>query len=111
MEFLMLVCTDTEPDPGKEAPGEIDAWVEEGDKRGVRQRGDALRPRSEARTVRVRDGKTLVTDGPYTESKEWIAGFDLLECKDMDEAIDYATRHPMARFGRLEIRPLMVWED
>ena len=55
--------------------------------------------------MRVRDGELLVTDGPFTESKEWIAGFDILECDDLDEAIEVASRHPMARGGRIELRP------
>ncbi len=57
-------------------------------------------------TVRVRSGELLVTDGPFTESKEWICGFDLLECADLDEAIDIASKHPQARGGRLELRPI-----
>ena len=56
-------------------------------------------------TVRVRAGKTLVSDGPFAESKEWIAGFDLLDCASLDEAIAIASRHPMARFGSIELRP------
>jgi hypothetical protein len=55
--------------------------------------------------VRVRDGKRYVTDGPFTESKEWICGFDILECDSMDETVELAARHPMARNGQLEIRP------
>jgi hypothetical protein len=52
----------------------------------------------------------MITDGPFAETKEWIAGYDLLDCKDLDEAIDYASRHPMARRGRIEVREVMVWE-
>jgi hypothetical protein len=47
----------------------------------------------------------LITDGPFTEAHEWIAGFDILDCEDLDEAIEIASKHPMARFGRLELRP------
>ena len=61
--------------------------------------------------MRVRKGELLVTDGPFTESKEWIAGYDIIECADLDEAIDYVSRHPMARIGRIEIRPFWPWED
>ena len=78
----------------------------EGERRGIRLRGDALRPLESDETIRVRDGQVLVTDGPYTESKEWIVGYDLLECEDLDQAIDYVSRHPMARHGRIEIRPV-----
>ncbi len=59
-----------------------------------------------AATVRVRDGETLVTDGPFTEAKEWIAGFDLVECSDLDEAIEVAAKSPVSWFKTIEIRPI-----
>ena len=71
--------------------------------------GDALQPISTATSVRVRNGETLVTDGPFTESKEWLAGFAILECADLDEAIDLAVRNEMAWKGRIEIRPIHSW--
>ena len=61
---------------------------------------------SAATTVRVRNGELLIADGPFAETKEAIVGFDLLECADLDEAIEVARTHPMARIGRMEIRPL-----
>ena len=60
--------------------------------------------------MRIRSGETLITDGPFTESREVIAGYDILECADLDEAIEVASKHPMARFGRIEIRPFWIWE-
>jgi hypothetical protein len=110
MEFLMFVCTDTEPDTDTQPEPDIEEWVAEGERRGIRKQGDRLAPKAEARTVRVRNGENLIIDGPFTESKEWIAGYDLLECKDIDEAVEYASRHPMARRGRIEVRQVMVWE-
>jgi hypothetical protein len=110
MEFLMFVCTDTEPDTDTQPEPDIEEWVAEGERRGIRKQGDQLAARTEARTIRVRNGETLITDGPFTESKEWIAGYDLLECNDIDEAVEYASRHPMARRGRIEVREVMVWE-
>ena len=68
-------------------------------RRGVRLQGDRLRPASDATTVRVRDGEVLIVDGPFAETKEQIAGFDILECADLDEAIEVAAKHPVARFG------------
>ena len=68
-------------------------------RRGVSIVGDRLRPPEYARTVRVRGGDAIVTDGPFTESKEWIAGYDVIECADFDEAIEIASKHPMARAG------------
>jgi hypothetical protein len=61
--------------------------------------------------VRVRGGRRIVTDGPFAETKEVILGFDLLECADMEEAIELAAQHPMARFGRLELRPVWPFEN
>jgi hypothetical protein len=109
-EYLMFVCTDTEPDTDKANEPDIEDWVAEGERRGIRKQGDQLVARDKAKTIRIRNGETMITDGPFTEAKEWIAGYDLLECKDLDEAIDYASRHPMARRGRIEVREVMVWE-
>jgi hypothetical protein len=111
MKYMMFVCTDAEPDPPTGDPklDEVEDWVERHDASGARVLGDALRPVADATTVRKRNGKLLVTDGPFAETREWIAGFDILECEDLDEAIAIAAQHPMARFGRLELRPF--WTD
>lgn len=111
MKYLMFVCTDTAPDPDKENEPDIDEWVNEHDASGQRKLGMVLAPKSTATTVRVRNGELLVTDGPFAETKEVICGFDLLECADLDEAIEVARKHPMARGGRLEIRPLADFEQ
>jgi hypothetical protein len=60
---------------------------------------------SDATTVRVRDAEVLLSDGPFAESKEQIAGFDIIECADLDEAIEVAAKHPVAAFGSIEVRP------
>ena len=73
--------------------------------------GDALQPTSTATTVRVRDGETLVTDGPFAETKEQLGGYYLVDAKDADEALAIAARIPGARHGSIEVRPLMVFED
>lgn len=104
MRFLMFVSSDSQPDAAPERPGEVEAWVAENDRKGRRITGDRLSPMREAKMVRVRGGKVLVTDGPFSESKEVILGFDILECRDMEEAIEVAAAHPMARAGRLELR-------
>jgi hypothetical protein len=83
----------------------IEQWVADVDGRGKRVTGDQLRPTSDATTVRVTRGEVVVSDGPFTESKEWICGFDILECDDLDEAIAIASKHPQANGGKLEIRP------
>lgn len=111
MEYMLFIATDTNPEPSTTGGPTIEEWVEEGERRGIRKQGDRLRPPADATTVRVRKGELLVTDGPFTESKEWIAGYDIIDCADLDQAVDYASRHPMARFGRIEIRPLWPFED
>lgn len=110
-QYLMFVCTDPEPDTDTAPEPDVNEWVEDGERRGIHKQGDALLSPKQAKTIRVRNGKTLITDGPFTESKEWIAGYDLLECDSLDEAVEYASRHPMARNGRIEVREVMVWED
>lgn len=105
MKYMMFVATDTEPDKSPEKPGDIEQWLADVDGHGKRITGDRLRPVAEAKTVRVRAGRILVSNGPFAESKEAIVGFDILECSSLDEAIDIASRHPMARSGRLELRP------
>jgi len=77
--------------------------------KGVWVGGNALQPTSTATTVRVRDGKTITSDGPFAETKEQVAGYYLFECKDLDEAISWAARIPGATYGSVEVRPIMVF--
>ena len=72
--------------------------------------GDGLQPTSTATTVRVRDGKTLTTDGPFAETREQLAGYYLVEAKDLDTALAIAARIPGAKTGSVEVRPVMVYE-
>jgi hypothetical protein len=101
VRYLMLVCVD------QETAVEVDptAWLDEMEGRGIRQSGNRLQPVRDSTTVRVRDGEVLIADGPFAETKEQIVGFDVLECADLDEAIEVAAKHPVATFGALELRP------
>ena len=115
MRYMMFVVTDPEAEEYVASEDNVEQWVEENDRKGRRVLGDRLRPVEDAKTVRVRGGETIVTDGPFAETKEWIAGFDIveckdLECKDLDEAIEVAAAHSMARFGRIEVRPFWPFE-
>jgi hypothetical protein len=111
MRYMMLVCVD----PTIELPAEERAvigpntqtWVDEMDGRGVRVMGEQLAGGADATTVRIRGGEVVVADGPFAETKELIAGFDILDCADLDEAIEVAGKHPVARFGSLELRAFM----
>ena len=106
MKYLLLICVDPSIEPDEE-PGEIEAWLERlGDDRLI---GNALRAPSSASTVRVRRRERLVTDGPFAETKEFIAGFDVVDCETLEEALDVAATHPVAKFGAVEVREL--WSD
>ena len=114
MKYMMFVVVDpaaaaeAEPSEGELT---IEEWVADVDGRGKRVAGDRLGDLTEATTVRVSRGEVLVTDGPFTESKEWIAGFDILDCDDLDEAIAIAARHPQANGGKLELRPFWTSQE
>jgi hypothetical protein len=87
--------------------GELFAWVEQ---KGIEVDGLELDLPSKSKTVRVRHGETLVTDGPYVETKELVGGYFLVELDDLDQAIELAARVPVARKGSVEIRPLIEAE-
>ncbi len=113
MRFLMLVCWDaenmntlTEPDPADANEEESFPWLDDVQARGIWVAGDQLAPPRRARSVRVREGKTFVTDGPFTETKEAVGGFDILECDSLEEALEIAAGHPVAEIGTIEVRPL-----
>ena len=74
-------------------------------KAGVMSSGAALQPSSTATTIRVRDGKTLTTDGPFAETREQLGGYYVLDCKNLDEAIQWASKIPGAHWGSIEVRP------
>jgi hypothetical protein len=83
-------------------------WVKEAADRGILQGGERLRPATDATTVRVRNGETLTTDGPFAETKEQLGGYFVVDCKDLDEAIMAAAKLPGASTGSVEVRP--IWE-
>lgn len=107
MNYLLFICSDGIPtqEKGETMRRHVPGWVEEMDRRGVRRFGHPLAPASSALTVRVRDGETIVSDGPFAESREFVGGFDMIECTDLDEAIEVAAKHPVSWFHSVEIRP------
>jgi hypothetical protein len=113
MKYLLLVCWEaarmdaqTEPDPSEAPPDEQGfPWVDDLQARGIWITGDQLAPPRRARSVRVRGGKPIVTDGPFTETKEAVGGFDILECESLEEAVEIAAAHPIAQLGTIEVRP------
>ncbi|KUM99540.1 hypothetical protein AQI95_38050 [Streptomyces yokosukanensis] len=108
MKYMLLVCGDDTADPSGAAP--VEPWVEEhGVRRGARLYGHRLRLPAEAVTVRVREGEVLRTDGPFAETKEYVAGFDVVDCDSLEEAVRIAAQHPMATIGAMEVRPF--WDE
>lgn len=107
MKYVLFICTDPTGEPYDEATDDIETWFTGLQEQGKHLVGDRLRPVEDATTVRVRGGERFVSDGPFAETREWIAGFDLVEADDLDDAVRIAAAHPMARFGRIEVRP--VW--
>ena len=110
MQYVFLIHDDeTQQHVG--SPERLAAYgqfSEEVNGRGMMRGGARLRPTTAATTVRVRDGKTMLTDGPFAETKEQLGGFYILDCKDLDEAITYAAKIPSANGGSIEVRP--IWE-
>ena len=110
IRYMMFVATDPMAEPYVAAEDNIGEWFEGVSARNAHVMGERLRPVEDATTVRVRNGEVVVSDGPFTESKEWIAGFDVIECGDWDVAIEVASKHPMAGFGRIELRPFWPFD-
>ncbi|MEO5875913.1 MAG: YciI family protein [Streptosporangiaceae bacterium] len=111
MRYLLLVCGDDDAYQAMLADEEFlptcHRWSAEMEERGILIGGGGLQPPDDATTLRVRDGQVLLTDGPFAETKEIIAGFSLIECADLDEALEVTARHPVARYGTIEIRPFL----
>jgi hypothetical protein len=113
MQYLLLIYA--EPPAAEPSKADFDAmmveynafsaWLRE---RGWMLGGDALYPVSDATTVQVRDGRRLVTDGPFAETKEHLGGYYLIDAPDLDAAIEAAARVPGARWGKVEVRPVLA---
>jgi hypothetical protein len=112
MRYLLLIYTEPSPVPPSAADSaamltEYNVFTGWLDERGWNRAAEALQDVSTATTVSVRDGRRIVTDGPFAETKEHLGGFYMIDAPSLDDAIDAAARIPGARFGRIEIRPIM----
>jgi hypothetical protein len=111
VKYMLIHCIDESAERPRQ-PGEddgkpaIEDWLAEMEGRGVLLHGDRLRYVSTATTVRVRSSELLVSDGPFAETKEQVAGYDVIDCADLDEAIEIASKHPTAWWGTIEVRPI-----
>jgi len=110
MRYMLLICGEEEAHNAMEADGSFQAschaWADELRRRGMLVTTEGLRPPGDATTVRGRGDQVLLTDGPFADTKEVVGGFSLVECADLDEALEVTARHPAARYGAIEIRPL-----
>jgi hypothetical protein len=116
MKYLLTIYTDESryasmtPEDSGRLMAEYGAFGREAQEAGVLLGGEGLQPTATATTVRVRDGETLFTDGPFAETREQLGGYYLLECADLDEAARWAAKIPDARAGAVEVRPVMDYE-
>jgi hypothetical protein len=110
VKFMLFTYRDPNvpltPEQRATVPAAVGKWCDEMDSRGVRLVGHVLAPLSASRTIRVREEEVNVDDGPVAEQTHQIAGFNILECADIDEAIEVASQNPGASFGVLELRPI-----
>lgn len=117
MQYMCLIYTSegSGPRPGTEAFGayiqEYQTFTQHCIDGGVMKAGDALQPVATATTVTLENGTIEISDGPFAETKEQLGGYYLLDCKDLDEALEYAAKIPSARHGRVEVRPVMLFDD
>ena len=114
MRYLLLIANDesnmaaVSPEEGQAMMAAYGQFGDEMTARGVLRDGNRLRPTSDATNVQVRNGEVLAADGPFAETKEQIGGYYVIECQDLDEAIEVASKIPDAAHGTVEVRP--IWE-
>jgi hypothetical protein len=112
MRYLLMIADEENEtnikDDGSPMSPEYVAFMTELGESGVLQGGQRLRPTSDATSVRVRNGEVVTTDGPYVEAKEAMAGYFLIDCADLDAAVEVASKIPAALTGTIEVRP--IWE-
>jgi hypothetical protein len=115
MQYLLMIYrneaefSNMDPATGKQMMEEYGAFTQSIIQSGNFKAGDRLQPATTATTVRVRNGKTLTTDGPFAETHEQLGGYYLIEAKDLDAALGIAARIPGARHGSIEVRPIWVY--
>jgi hypothetical protein len=116
MKYLLTIYgdesgwNDLSPEEGQQIMAAYGAFGQAAQDAGVLLGGEGLQSSSTATTVKVRDGETITTDGPFAETREQLGGYYLLDCKDLDEAIGWAARIPGAQQGSIEVRPVMDYE-
>jgi len=119
MRYLVLIYDEQTANPSPEPPDpatmgpvmeEYNAYSQMLRDKGAYVAGEALQPVTTATSIRVRDGQTMTTDGPFAETKEALGGFYLIDAKDLDEALDLGRKCPGAKFGTIEVRPIVDFD-
>jgi hypothetical protein len=116
MKYLLTIYTDESgfanatPQDVQQVMAAYEKFGRDASEAGVMLGGEGLQPSSTATTVRVRDGETITSDGPFAETREQLGGYYLLDCRDLDEALSWAARIPGAATGTIEVRPVMDYE-
>ncbi|NRA69158.1 MAG: YciI family protein [Pseudobacteriovorax sp.] len=116
MQYLLLIYSNEadDPQPGTPAFDEMIAGFEAFDKaleaKDAMRGGNALKPVSTATTVKVRNGKTVTTDGPFAETKEVLGGYYVIEADNLDTALEFAAKIPCVTWGSVEVRPIMTYD-
>ena len=112
MQYMALIYTDPAltPPMGKAMNDDYFAYTRRVKEAGVMKAGDALQPVTTASSVRVRDGKVETIDGPFADTKEHLGGYYLLDCANLDEALEFARSVPDVRRGSIEVRPVAVYD-
>jgi hypothetical protein len=117
MKYLLTIYgdesgwNDVTPEQSGQVMAAYEAFGRDATEAGVMLGGEGLQPTSTATTVRLRDGETVTSDGPFAETREQLGGYYLLDCRDLDDAIHWAARIPGAQQGSIEVRPVMNYED
>jgi hypothetical protein len=109
MQYLLIISHDDLFTPTETLLQDIETWIKEMEHRGVRVYGNPLRPACDATTVRVREGKVVLKQGPFANSKEKMCAYELIECSNDEEAIEVVSKHPMAKAATIEVRP--IWNE
>jgi len=116
MKYLLTIYTDESafaeatPEEIQEVMAAYEAFGRDASAAGVMLGGEGLQPSGTATTVRVRDGETIASDGPFVETREQLGGYYLVDCRDLDDALAWAARIPGAATGAVEVRPVMDYE-
>jgi len=117
MKYMLLIYASESEKPNyspEEQKAAAQAWyavLQEAQTAGVWVSNHGLCPVTDATTLRIRDGKTLIVDGPFAETHEQLGGYYLFDCKDIDEALRWAAKVPAAQYGSIEVRPLNAWSQ